>query len=99
MATGTLGTAATTSLTSITWNHVSAVADVASILAGIKNQSNPAHPVWPGAFAKSGQLFLPNNRGVINMQPGDVVAFDHNGWPIVVSSESIADGSSSWVLV
>lgn len=99
MATGTLGTNANTSLTSITWNPASAVADVASILAGILNQSNPAHPVWPGAFAKSGQLFLPNNRGIINMKPGDVIAFDHFGWPIVVSSESIADGSSSWHLV
>ena len=98
MSTGTLGTNATTSLTSITWNHVSAVADVASILALILNQANPAHPIVPGAFAKSGQLFLPNGRGVINMQPGDVIAVDHNGWPIVVSSESIADGSSSWHL-
>lgn len=99
MATGTLGTNATTSLTSITWNHVSPVADVASILALILNQSNPAHPVVPGAFVKSGQLFLPNGRGVINMQPGDVIGVDHNGWPIVVSAESIADGSSSWSLV
>ncbi len=99
MATGTLGTNANTSLTSITFQPTSPVADVASIQALILNQSNPAHPVIPGGFSKSGQLFLPNGRGIISMKPGDVIAVDAFGWPIVVSAESIADGSTSWHLV
>lgn len=97
MATGTLGTAATTSLVSINgWNPATAIADIATIQQNILNQINPAHPIVPGAFSPSGQLFLPNNRGVIRLQPGDYIGYDHFGWPIVVSAESIADGSSSW---
>lgn len=99
MATGTLGTNATTSLVSITWNHAAAIADIATIQQHILDQGNPAHPVWPGGFSPAGQLFLPNGRGIIQLKPGDVIAYDHFGWPVVVSSESIADGSSSWHLV
>jgi hypothetical protein len=97
MATGTLGTAATTSLISINgWNPATAIADVAAIAAHILKQGNPAHPIEPGAFSPSGQLFLPGGRGIIKLKPGDYIAYDHFGWPIVVSSESIADASSSW---
>lgn len=97
MATGTLGTGATTSLTSINgWNPQTAVADIASITALIKQQKNPAHFIEPGGFTKGGILYLPANRGVIRLKPGDYIGVDHNGWPIVVSNESIADGSSSW---
>jgi hypothetical protein len=100
MATGTLGTNATTSLTSITFNPMSPVADVASIAALIVRQSSGFRTgIIPGGFAKGGQLRLPGKRGLIFMEPGDVIAVDHNGWPIVVSKESIADGSSSWHLV
>lgn len=96
MATGTLGTAATTSLTSINaWTPATAVADVAAIAVLIKNQ-NAFNGLAPGAFNKSGQLYLPGGRGIIQMQPGDYIGVDHNGWPIVVSSQSIADGSTSW---
>lgn len=97
MATGTLGTAATTSLTSINaWTPATAVADVAAIAALIKQQANPRHYIVPGGFDKSGTLYLPGGRGIIRMKPGDYIGVDHNGWPIVVSAESIADGSSSW---
>lgn len=97
MATGTLGTAATTSLTSINgWTPSTAIADVAAIAALITGQANPAKPITPGAFSPSGRLFLPGGRGIIQLQPGDYIGVDHNGWPIVVSSQSIADGSTSW---
>jgi hypothetical protein len=97
MATGTLGTAATSSLVSINgWNPATAIADVAAIAQHILGQTNPTHPIVPGAFSPSGLLYLPGHRGVIKVQPGDYVAYDHFGWPIVVSSQSIADGSSSW---
>ena len=100
MATGTLGTVATTSLVSINgWNPQTAIADIAAIEALIKQQANPAHYIEPGAFSPSGRLFLPGGRGVIMLRPGDYIGVDHNGWPIVVSKESIADGSTSWHLV
>lgn len=98
MAVGTLGTNANTSLVSITWNPMTSVADVASIAAGIKGQV-PALPIAPGAFSKSGRLHFPGRFGFVLLKPGDVVAYDHNNWPIFVSSQSIADGSSSWHLV
>lgn len=98
MATGTLGTSATSSLVSINgWNPATAIADVATIQQHILAQANPAHPVYPGAFSPSGRLFLPGGRGIIQLKPGDYIGYDHFGWPIVVSAESIAEGSSSWV--
>src|SRR5437879_1647864 len=96
MALGTMGTAATTSLVSINgWTPATAIADMAAIEAHILDQSNPAHPLWPGAF-EAGRLYLPNVRGIILLKPGDYIGYDHFGWPIVVSKESIADASSSW---
>lgn len=100
MATGTLGTNSTTGLTSITFGPMSPVADVAAIAALIVRQGAGFRTgIVPGGFAKSGRLQLPGKRGVITLEPGDVIAVDHNGWPVVVSKESIADGSSSWHLV
>ena len=99
MALGTLGTNANTSLVSITWNPMTAVADIAALAALIKLQANPAKPILPGAFTKGGILDYAERFGQLNLKPGDVIAVDHNGWPIVVSKESIADGSSSWHLV
>lgn len=99
MALGTLGTNANNSLASLVWNPMSAAADVASIAAHILSQSNPAHPIAPGAFSVAGRLHFPGRFGFVLLKPGDVVAYDHFGWPIFVSSESIADGSSSWHLV
>ena len=97
MATGTLGTNGTTTLVSINgWNPATAIADIATIVANIKDQGNPAHPIAPGSFSPSGQLFLPNGRGIIQLKPGDYIGYDAFGWPIVVSAESIADGSTSW---
>ena len=39
----------------------------------------------------SGQLFVPN-RGFLQILPGDYIAVDANGWPILVSAYSIATG-------
>lgn len=94
MAIITLGTAATTSLNALVWNPMSSVADVASIAANIKGQSNPTHPIAPGAFSKSGRLAFPGRRGFILLQPGDYIGYDNFGWPVVVSNQSIASGSS-----
>lgn len=98
MATGTLGTAATSSLTSINgWTHQTAIADIATIAAAIvRQEAGFRTSIVPGSFSPSGRLFLPGGRGVIQLKPGDYIGVDHNGWPIVVTAESIADGSSSW---
>jgi hypothetical protein len=98
MATTLLGTGTTTSLVSLAWNPASLPADVATIAAHILGQTNPAHPISPGAFSKAGRLHFPGRQGFLLLQPGDVVAYDHFGWPIVVSNQSIAEGSTSWVV-
>jgi len=92
MATVTLGTNATTSLVALAWNRMSAIADVAAIAVAIKDDQNVNHPIWPGAFAKNGRLYVPN-RGFLNMLPGDYVAVDATtGWPILLSARAIASG-------
>jgi hypothetical protein len=98
MATGTLGTAATSSLTSINgWTPQTAIADIAAIAALIlRQEAGFRTSIIPGGFTQSGRLQLPGGRGIIQLKPGDYIGVDHNGWPIVVTKESIADGSSSW---
>jgi hypothetical protein len=72
-----------------------AAADVATIALGIKDDLNVAHPVWPGAFALNGKLYVPN-RGVLTILPGDYVGFDSTtGWPILVSK--LAAAGAGWV--
>ena len=45
-----------------------------------------------GQFSAGGQLFIPGDRGVITLLPGDYVGVDSTGWPIVVSANAIANG-------
>lgn len=97
MATVTLGTAATSSLVALNWNPMSSVADVATIAAGILGQSATAfHGISPGAFSKSGRLKFPGREGFVLLKPGDYIAYDNFGWPVIVSAQTIASGSS-WV--
>lgn len=96
MATRTLGTNATTSLTAVLYapGYGSGLlpADIATINNGIKDDINPAHPlVGGGAFTVQGQLFVPN-RGFLNILPGDFVAIDSTGWPILLSKYAAASG-------
>lgn len=94
MATKTLGTSATTSLTALSYLAgigSLAPADVALIDA-IKDDINPAHPLIPASFVQSGQLYVPN-RGWLQVLPGDYVAIDSQGWPILVSANSIANAA------
>jgi hypothetical protein len=60
----------------------------------IKSQLNVAHPQAGGAyFDSSGTLFLPDQQGMIKLNPGDYVGVDSaSGWPIVVSKNAIASG-------
>lgn len=93
MSTVTLGTVGTTELTAKLWNAQINAADLATIQNSIKNDQNVAHPVYPGAFTRNGYLFVPN-RGILRCLPGDYVAFDDTGWPILVSAAAIA--GTSW---
>ena len=97
MALKTLGTSATTTLNAFVSGSDLSPADVAQICANIKDDLAAAHPVVPGAFefALGGNsvLYIPN-RGVLKVLPGDYVAYDPNGWPILVAANSIA--GSGW---
>lgn len=89
MATGTLGTTANNSLTSKAFAGALAPADVAAIANAIKDDLNNIHPIWPGAWSQSGMLYVPN-RGILKVLAGDYVGVDAQGWPIMVSANSIA---------
>lgn len=96
MATGTLGTTLTTSLTSKLFGGALPAADIAAIANAIKDDQNNLHPIYPGAFAQTGLLYIPN-RGVLRVLPGDYVGVDSVGWPILVSKYSIAN--AAWTKV
>lgn len=98
MSTKTLGTNGTTTLVAVSFSSAPATlsnADMATIAQNIKWDGVNGNAVEPGAFTRMGLLFIPR-RGVLKVLPGDYVAYDSTGWPILVSSNSIADGSTSW---
>jgi hypothetical protein len=92
MATGTLGTSATNSLTSLIFSGAMNTTDLAAIAQGIKDDLNATHPIWPGAYAQNGLLYVPS-RGVLRVFAGDYVGIDSQGWPVLVSANSIANAS------
>ena len=95
MATKTAGTNATTSIAKalrylpgggLGDGSGMASADVAAINLAIKNDAGNTYPLWPGGFDSNGLLFIPN-RGVLQLQPGDWVLVDAQGWPILLSGD------------
>jgi hypothetical protein len=95
MALGTAGTAATTTLTALNaFTAESLAVDVGTLANLILNDINPAHPRWPGAFSRNGLLYIPN-RGVLRVLPGDTIAVDNRGWPVLVSAYAMA--GANWV--
>ena len=94
MATRTLGTNATTTLTAVLYANGGAgllAADIATINANIKNDLVNGLPLIPTGFDVKGLLYIPN-RGVLQILPGDFVAVDSQGWPILLSKNSAANG-------
>lgn len=92
MTTKTLGTNANSSLTAINFGQGVSDADFATMILGIKDDSINGNPVYPGAFSRSGRIFVPG-RGILQAKPGDYVAFDSTtGWPILLSALAIASG-------
>jgi hypothetical protein len=95
MATRTLGTAAQTTLVAIPFGSDPAIADISAIAEHILNDQVNTNPIWPGAWANTGLLYVPN-RGVLQALPGDYVAYDPaTGWPILLSKRAAA--GVSWV--
>jgi hypothetical protein len=92
MATSTLGTTANNSLTSLLTSRAMAAADIAAIANAIKDDLNVAHPIFAGAFSSHNLLYVPN-RGILTILPGDYVGVDSQGWPILVSANSIANAA------
>ncbi len=92
MATSTLGTTANNSLTSLISSGAMAAADIAAMMVLIKDDINPAHPIIPESWSQKNLLFVPN-RGLLKVLPGDYVGVDSQGWPILVSANSIANAA------
>lgn len=94
MATKTLGTNATNTLTALAFAPgAMAAADIATIAQAIKRQGAAGGAV-PEAFSNNGLVTLPNNKGIIRLDPGDWVGVDPaTGWPLVVSAYAIANGA------
>ena len=110
MALKTLGTSATTTLNALVMNSNLTVADAATLRANIKYDGAYVNAVWtqieagaiyPGGFefqGGQGLLHVPR-RGVLQVLPGDYVAYDPNGWPILVAGWSITGnnaGATGW---
>lgn len=95
MATKTLGTSLTTSLTALSYlagyGSGMAAADQAAIQNAIKDDLSNGHPIIGGGF-QGGSLIIPN-RGILQVLPGDWVGVDSQGWPILVSKNSIANAA------
>lgn len=96
MATGTLGTNANNSLTSLIFKpgvgSGMLAADYAAINAAILADGAPVNqPEF--RWDPSGILYLPKKRGFIRMIAGDYIGVDNQGWPIVVSANSIANAA------
>lgn len=49
-------------------------------------------------LSRNAQLVIPGGRGIVKVMPGDIVAIDNLGWPILVSAASIAYSGSQWTL-
>ena len=96
MATKTAGSKATTSLTALVWQPSGMnTTDLATLNADILNQV-VGSPQGKRAWIENGILFLPDGRGQIQLTPGDYIAVDALGWPIVIPVGNMASVSSSW---
>lgn len=58
---------------------------------------NPMGPGQNGRLSFNGLLDIPG-RGTLKVFPGDVVALDSTGWPVLISAASIAYGGTLWSL-
>jgi hypothetical protein len=101
MSTRTLVTKTATTLTAIQRNSATVTAahytpaDVAAFNAAIIYDNNTTLHAYQ-SLQFQGYLIIPG-RGELKVLPGDVLAWDLNGWPILISGQSIA-ANNSWTL-
>jgi hypothetical protein len=95
MALLTMGSQAQTTFSAMAMSGAMTVADVASLALLIKNDLVNGNPIYPEAFSQKGLLYIPN-RGVLKVLPGDYVAVDTKGWPVLISALS-AGTAASWI--
>jgi hypothetical protein len=97
----TLGTTANNSLTALVAALTSVASgggpaqdatDRAQIVNLIKDDLKVSHPLMPTAWSQSNLLYVPN-RGILQVLPGDYVGIDSQGWPILISANSIANAA------
>lgn len=107
MALKTLGSNATTTLQALQWrnNNGQTRADYAALaalilddrsvpLGQLANAAPSSKPIYPGALNPFiDQIMIPN-RGILKVLPGDWIAVDANGWPILLSRNAIAGGTA-----
>lgn len=92
MALLTGGTSANNSLGALLFSGDMSEVNIALFQLAIKNDLINGNPVYPGAFAQNGLLYVPN-RGTLQVLPGDYVMVDATtGWPILLSARAIASG-------
>ena len=100
MALKTLGTNATTSLTAYQQSpgglSVGSGID-AQMRNSIKNDVINKNPLWPGPLGakidgNNNRIYIPN-RGHITILPGDWIAIDSTGWPILLSKNAVANAA------
>ena len=98
MATKTGGTKATTSLTTLQWQPGNiSVADLATINELMRNPGDAAS-LPDSCRIENGLLYLPRNKSIIQLNPGDWIMVDANGWPIVIPNVDMISMSpaTSW---
>jgi hypothetical protein len=97
MALATFGSATTTTLRALQVSRGLGMTDanIALFAEAILNDQGNSNAIWPGAFARTGLLYVPN-RGVLQTLPGDYVVYDPaTGFPFLVSKAAAA--GASWV--
>jgi hypothetical protein len=95
MATKTLGTTANNVLDALQFSPVMTQADVATLQQAIKFDGVEGNRIAPQAFTRTGLLYIPR-RGVLRVLDGDWVGVDAQGWPVLVSANSINSGATEW---
>ena len=108
MALLSCGTSATTTLRGLRASTNLSAADAATLRANIKWDGSYQNAAWvriqngaayPGGFEFQGgrSLLHVPRRGVLQVLEGDIVAYDPNGWPILISGWSVSgSGSTGW---
>jgi hypothetical protein len=95
---GTFVTAVAAGGATITISQAATTSSAGTRLAFVRLSSDIADSGQGGGLSAQGQLFVPN-RGILKVLPGDRIAVDNTGFPILVSGNSIGYAGSQWTFV